>query len=121
MSDVKETSDSRSLLVTGGFIGAVLASSCCIAPLVLVLLGVGGAWVVNLTALAPYQWIFLLVAVGCLGAGFWQVYFKTKPACVEGSYCDTPKSDTTIKAVLWIGTALVITAVAVNILTPLLY
>ncbi len=121
MNDVKQASDGRGLLVTGGFIGAVLASSCCIAPLVLVMLGVGGAWVGNLTALAPYQWIFLLVAIGCLGAGFWQVYFKPKADCVEGSYCDNPKSSNTIKAVLWIGTALVVTAVAVNFLTPLLY
>ena len=88
--------------------------------LALVMLGAGGAWVGNLTALAAYQWLFLLFAGGCLIAGFWQVYFKAKAECVEGSYCAKPRSDLLIKTVLWIGTLLVITAIAVNVFVPLL-
>ena len=121
MAELTSAPDKRGLLATGGLIGALLASTCCIAPLVLVLLGVGGAWVGNLTALAPYQWIFVLVAVGCLGAGFWTVYFRPKEACIEGSYCAKPGSDRLIKIVLWVGALLVIAAVAVNVLVPLLY
>jgi len=41
------------LVIAGGIIGALVASSCCIVPLVLFSLGVGGAWIGNLTALAP--------------------------------------------------------------------
>jgi len=121
MTELTQATDKRGLLATGGLIGALLASTCCIAPLVLVMLGVGGAWVGNLTAMAPYQWLFLLFAVGCLGAGFWHVYMKPKAECVEGSYCAKPRSDLLIKIVLWVGTLLVITAVAVNLLAPLLY
>lgn len=121
MADTKQALDKRGFVVTGGLIGAILASSCCVAPLALVMLGIGGAWVGNLTALAPYQWIFLLAAVVCLGVGFRLVYFQPKANCVEGSYCDNPKSSIVIKTVLWIGTALVIAAIAVNLLTPLLY
>ena len=112
--------EKRGLLATGGLIGAVLASSCCIAPLAFVTLGTSGAWIGNLTALAPYQWLFVIVTVGFLGAGFWTVYFKPKVACEEGSYCATPISDRVVKSVLWIGTVLVLAAVAVNVLTPLL-
>jgi hypothetical protein len=39
----------------GALIGAVLASACCIVPLVLVMLGISGAWIANLTALEPYK------------------------------------------------------------------
>src|SRR3546814_4499833 len=39
----------------GSILGAIAASSCCILPLVLFSLGAGGAWIANLTALAPYQ------------------------------------------------------------------
>lgn len=120
-TELTQAPDKRGLLATGGLIGAILASTCCIAPLALVILGVGGTWVGNLTALAPYQWLFLLFAAGCLGAGFWQVYFKPKAECVEGSYCANPRSDRLIKIVLWIGTLLVITAIAVNVFAPLLY
>ena len=120
-TELTQAPDKRGLLATGGLIGAILASTCCIAPLALVILGVGGTWVGNLTALAPYQWLFLRFAAGCLGAGVWQVYFKPKAECVEGSYCANPRSDRLIKIVLWIGTLLVITAIAVNVFAPLLY
>lgn len=43
---------------TGGLIGAILASSCCIVPLVLVTIGVSGAWIGTLTALEPYKPLF---------------------------------------------------------------
>ena len=112
--------EKRGLLVSGGLIGAILASSCCIAPLAFVMLGISGAWIGNLTALAPYQWLFIIATVGFLGAGFWTVYFKPKAACEEGSYCATPTSDRVVKTALWIGTVLFIAAVAVNLLTPLL-
>ena len=121
MTELPHAPDKRGLFVTGGLIGALLASSCCIAPLALVMLGVGGAWVGNLTALAPYQWLFVLIAAACLGAGFWSVYIKPKAVCAEGSYCAKPGSEVLIKSVLWIGTLLVIAAIAVNVLTPLLY
>lgn len=120
MLDATRVSDKRGLLATGGLIGAVLASSCCIAPLAFVTLGISGAWIGNLTALAPYQWLFVMAAFGFLGAGFWAVYFKPKPACEQGSYCASPTSDRLVKTVLWIGTVLVITAIAVNGLTSLL-
>jgi mercuric ion transport protein len=45
-------------LVLGG-LAAVLASSCCLGPLVLVLLDVSGAWISNLTRLEPDRPFFL--------------------------------------------------------------
>jgi mercuric ion transport protein len=43
------------LAAAGGLLGALAASSCCIVPLALFTLGVGGAWIGNLAALEPYQ------------------------------------------------------------------
>src|SRR5262245_16002083 len=43
------------LMAAGGLVGALAASSCCILPLLLFSLGVSGAWIGNLTRLAPYQ------------------------------------------------------------------
>ena len=37
----------------GAIASAIIASVCCIGPLVLLLLGVGGAWAGSLTALEP--------------------------------------------------------------------
>ena len=48
---------------------------------VLVLLGVSGAWIGNLTALAPYKPYFVAGTLVFLGLGFWHVYFRPRPAC----------------------------------------
>ena len=40
-------------LAAGGVVGSILASACCVVPLLLVLLGVSGAWIGNLTKLEP--------------------------------------------------------------------
>lgn len=119
--ETNETFVRSRLLATGGLIGGLLASTCCIAPLVLVFLGVGGAWVGNLTALAPYQWYFVTFALVCLVAGFWLTCFRPKAHCVEGSHCANPKARGMIKGVLWLGLALVGSAILANIMAPLLY
>ena len=113
-------SERHGLLATGGLVGAVLAASCCIAPLALLTLGVSGAWIGNLTALAPYQPIFLVATFGFLGAGFWKIYSKPKVACEDGSYCASPTSDRVVKTALWVATTLVMAAIAVNVLLPIL-
>ena len=69
----------------GGIIGALLASSCCVAPLALLLLGVSGAWIGNLTALEPFKPYFAAVALAFIGVGFWHVYFRAPVACAPGA------------------------------------
>ncbi|MFX5506321.1 mercuric transporter MerT family protein, partial [Acinetobacter baumannii] len=44
----------RRALFAGG-IAAILASTCCLGPLLLIALGFSGAWIGNLTALEPYR------------------------------------------------------------------
>lgn len=120
MESMEETGTGRKRLVAaGGLIGAILASSCCIAPLLLLTLGVSGAWMGNLTALALYQGYFLTATVGFLAAGYWYVYFKPKKACEEDSYCATPPSDRVVKLALWVATVLVALALCVNFIVPL--
>ena len=65
-----------SWFAAGGVAGAILASSCCVLPLVLVTLGVSGAWIGNFTALEPLKPVFIGVAAIFIGLGFWQVYFR---------------------------------------------
>ena len=62
------------LMAAGGILGALAASSCCIVPLALIGLGVSGAWIGNLTRLAPYQPCFIVATLGFLGAGYWLVF-----------------------------------------------
>ncbi|MBB4066482.1 MULTISPECIES: mercuric transporter MerT family protein [Hyphomicrobiales] len=111
----------RSWFAAGGVIGAVLASTCCIAPLVLLTLGISGAWIGTLTALEPYKPYFAVVALIFIGLGFRQVYFKAKPACVDGSYCAKPQSTLITKTALWLATVLVLLALTIDWWAPLFY
>ena len=111
----------KQIAATGSVIGAVLASSCCILPLVLVTLGASGAWIGNLTALEPYKPIFAAITFVFLGFGYWQVYRKPKIACEEGSYCATSASNRIAKGALWSATALVLLALTIDFWAPLFY
>jgi len=119
MESIQNSDDGRKgLIAAGGVIGALLASSCCIAPLLLLTLGVSGAWMGNLTAMAPYQNYFITATLLFLGAGYWYVYWKPKKACAEGTYCASPTADRVIKIALWFATALVALALGVNFILP---
>jgi mercuric ion transport protein len=105
----------------GSVIGAVLASSCCIGPLVLVSLGISGAWIGNLSALSAFQPYFVTATIGFLGLGYWQVYRKPKVACEEGSYCASPTSDRIVKVSLGGATILVMAALSLDYWAPFFY
>ncbi len=104
-----------------GVLGAVLASSCCVVPLVLVTLGASGAWIGNLSALDPYKGYFAAITLAFLGAGFWQVYLKKAALCEDGSFCATPTSGRITKTTLWIATVLVLSALTIDWWAPWFY
>ncbi len=108
------------MIAAGGVLGALAASSCCIVPLVLFTLGIGGAWIGNLTALAPYQPVFLVVTLGFLGTGYYLVYRRPKAACAEGAVCVRPAPNRFVKLALWAATALVFAAIAFPYVAPAL-
>jgi mercuric ion transport protein len=121
------TKDSRAgrtsgggLFAAGGLLGALAASSCCVLPLVLFSVGISGAWIGNLTALAPYQWIFATITVALLAAGFYLVYRKPSAACAEDEACARPLPNRLAKGALWVATALVLAALAFPFVAPML-
>ena len=110
----------QGLMAVGGLLGALVASSCCLLPLVLFGLGVSGAWIGNLTQLAPYQPFFVAATVACLGYGYWLVYRSSKVACAGGEACARPLSNRLVQLGLIVATVLVIAAVGFDFLAPLL-
>lgn len=104
-------------LAAGGFLAALGASACCVLPFALLTLGVGGAWMSNLTWLAPYEKVFMAVAVLLLAAGFWRVY--RRPASCSADGCP-PASNRPAKVGLWMATVLVLAAIAFPYVAPFL-
>lgn len=108
-------------LAAGGVLGAILASACCIVPLVLVTLGISGAWIGSLTALEPYKPVTAAVAIGFIALGFRHVYFRKKVACADGSYCARPQSARITRTALWGASVLVLLSITINWWAPLFY
>lgn len=78
------SSNQRALLAGG--LAAVGASACCAGPLLLVSLGLGGAWMTSLTALEPLRPVFIVLAVLAFGLVFHRLYLR--PAeCAPGEAC----------------------------------
>ena len=109
----------QKFLAAGGVIGALAASSCCIVPLVLFGLGVSGAWIANLTELAPYQPYFIDATFACLAGGYGLLYRSRRRACTDGQVCARPLSNRIVTNGLILATILVIGALAFDVLAPL--
>jgi mercuric ion transport protein len=110
----------QTLMAAGGLLGALAASSCCILPVALFSLGIGGAWIGNLTQLAPYQPYFLAATLLCLGGGYWLVRRASKRACAAGEACARPLPNRLVKGMLVIATVLIVTAIGFDLLARLL-
>jgi mercuric ion transport protein len=120
--DIPLSSSARgNWLAVGGIVGAVLASSCCVVPLILVTLGVSGAWIGSLTALEPYKPYFVALTLAFLVGGMWHVYVRPKSECADGSYCARPESTIIAKSVLWVATIIVLFAMTMQWWAPLFY
>ncbi len=114
-----KTSDGRGALLTGG-LASILASTCCLGPLVLLTLGVSGAWISNLTLLEPYQPIFIGAAVIALFFAYRRIW-RPAASCEPGQVCALPQINRNYKALFWIVVALVIIALGFPLIAPWFY
>lgn len=106
-------------LALGGA-AALLASTCCLGPLVLVTLGFSGAWIGNLSRLEPYRPYFLGAALVALGFAGRRI-FRPASACKPGEICAVPKVRTAYKLVFWIVAALTLAALGFPYVVPYFY
>src|SRR5260370_7621338 len=74
-----QSSQSGSIALFSGGLAAILASTCCLGPLVLVTLGISGAWIGNLTRLEPYRPFFIVIALVALFFAWRSIYLPPQP------------------------------------------
>jgi mercuric ion transport protein len=97
--------------LAGGAIAAIVASACCLGPLILVSLGIGGAWISNLTLLEPFRPVFVGSALVCMALANKKIYRGPGPEeCVPGSLCSVPKTNQVYRTMFWMVSILVLIA-----------
>lgn len=75
--------------LVAGVLAAIGASVCCVGPLVLLLLGIGGAWIANLTALEPLRPWLIAATLLFLGLAFRRLYLQPQ-VCEPAAVCAEP-------------------------------
>ena len=93
--------------VIAALLAAIGASVCCVVPLVLVLLGISGAWIAHLTALDPWRPWFIAATSLCLALAFWTLYGPSS-RCRTGGVCVDPPVLRRRRRWLWLTTALIV-------------
>ena len=89
------------LPILGGITAAVGAGLCCAGPFVLLLLGVSGSWIGNLTLLEPFRPLFILAVVVLFGWAGIKVY-RPAEACEPGEVCAVPEVHRRRQVIFWI-------------------
>lgn len=106
----------------GAILSAFIASACCVGPLVLALLGLGGGAL--LVKFEPYRPLFTAITLGLLGVGFWLQYRKPKAVeAAEGDACGcpAPRANRAGRVMLWVATVLVVGFLAFPYIAPLIW
>nr|WP_051091851.1 mercuric transporter MerT family protein [Methylosarcina fibrata] len=91
-----------SWLGIGAVLAAVGASLCCVGPLLLLSLGVGGVWMSTLTSMETVRPFFLILTLIFIGLGFYKLYL-VPDSCKAGDVCASPDVKRKQRLIFWIG------------------
>jgi mercuric ion transport protein len=103
-----------------GAASAIGASLCCVGPLVLLTLGIGGTWIASLTALEPYRPFFAGLTLFFLGLAFRRLYLVPQ-VCTPGTPCAEPRTIKRQRLTFWAVAVPLLGLLAVPWLAPLFY
>lgn len=103
-----------------GVMAAIGASACCVGPLVLLTLGIGGSWVGSLTVMESYRPFFIGLALLFLGLAFRKIYLLPQ-VCAPGTPCADPLTIQQQRLMFWVVAVLLLGLLAIPWLAPLFY
>ena len=83
-----------------GILAGIGASVCCVGPLVLLGVGISGAWIGNLTAFEPYRPVFIALTLLFLGLAFRKLYLVPQ-VCAPDATCGDPRTRRRQRLLFW--------------------
>jgi mercuric ion transport protein len=104
-------------------VAALLASACCVLPLLLAVVGISGAWISQMRWLQPYSTGLMALAVASLGLAAWRLF---RSESVADRACDA--GDTACRNVnavarrwFWLIAILTLIPLLVPLAAPMFY
>jgi mercuric ion transport protein len=113
MTKEHETPSPKKLpwLGIGTALAAIGASICCVGPLLLLSLGIGGAWMSVLTSMESVRPPFILLTLVLVGLGYRKLYVLPD-SCEAGATCALPENKHKQRIIFWIGAVLALLLLA---------
>jgi len=109
MPEVSSNTNQRSLIAA--ILASIGASLCCVGPLVLLTLGIGGSWISTLTALEPIRPIFIVITLVFIFLAFRKLYLLPV-SCELDQPCARPETRRNQRILFWLLSALIIALLA---------
>ena len=111
MSHTQEPSQSGQRTLLAAVLASIGASLCCVGPLVLLSLGIGGSWISTLTALEPLRPVFIVITLVFIFLAFRKLYLL--PAtCDPNAPCASPQTRRNQRILFWVFSGLILALLA---------
>lgn len=95
-----KTPTAENASIATGALAALGASTCCFLPLVLVSVGLGGAWIAQLSELERFYPLFAGIAIAAFAFAFYRLYLRRAPTTPEAA-CASPPLRRRQRVVFW--------------------
>ncbi len=101
------TNSSTIAAIFTAVLAALSASLCCIGPLVLMALGLGGSWISKLSIFEPYRGIFIVITVLFILMAFRKLYLLPNN-CGQNTNCRKSNTVRNQRIIFWLVSPLLI-------------
>ena len=120
--DPQAQGNSAPVLTLAG-VAALLASACCVLPLLLAVVGISGAWISQLRWLEPYSTALIGLAIGSLSLAGWRLFRSTPGAerACDADGTDCRRVNATARHWFWLVALLTMIPILVPLVAPLFY
>jgi mercuric ion transport protein len=97
--------------LAAGVLAGIGATACCFGPLLLVSIGLGGAWAARLQGLSALQPVFIGLTLLFMGFAFYLLYVEPSK-CAPGEVCKVPQVIRRHRIAFWVVAAAIVAMIA---------